>query len=311
MKRRELLSVLGASAFAAAAGAAADAETIVRVGDTATDAFAEGFYAVNRGFYKDAGINVEITPFSTGAAIATGVASGTIDVGVSNISLLVQAIARGTPFVFIAGSGVYSAQRPITGLAVLSNAPLHAAHDFPGKTIAVAAIADLTQLSVYAWLTKAGVDPKSVHFIEIPFTEMTAALSSGLADAAVLVEPYLSVAVRNGTARVAAWPYSSIAPSFMIGAWFTTKQWHLSNRDLCKRFAAVIYQTATWANGHESETAQLLSSIAKIPQDTTRSMTRSLYATMLDPASIQPQLDLAYDFHAIDRPLKAADLIAK
>lgn len=290
---------------------AAPADPVLRVGVTASDAFAEGYYAIEEGFFKKAGLDVAITPFTTGAAIATGVASGTIDVGISNVALLAKAIGRGAPFVLIAGGGLYSSKTPISALIVPKDSTVRAAADLIGKTIAVTATGDQTQIGVSAWLEKSGVDVQKVHFIEIPFDEMSASLQSGLADAAVVTEPWYSAAVRGGALRVAAYPYDAVAPQFLIGVWFTTRQWYARNGTLAKKFSQVIYATGRWANEHRDTTAQLLSTFAKVDLQTVRLMARSSYSTALTPSLIQPQLDDAYKFGAIDRPISAAQLIAK
>jgi ABC-type nitrate/sulfonate/bicarbonate transport system substrate-binding protein len=80
---------------------------------------------------------------------------------------------------------------------------------------------------------------------------------------------------------------------------------------LAKRFANVIYETARWANAHHDETATMLASFSRVDVQTIRASTRAPYSTELSAALIQPQLDLAYRFHAIDGPVNANDLIAK
>ncbi|HXF35227.1 MAG TPA: ABC transporter substrate-binding protein [Candidatus Acidoferrales bacterium] len=300
-----LLLVLFVSASSAAP------EPAIKVGVTASDAFAEVHYARELGLFKKAGLNVKITPFTTGAAVATGVSSGTVDVGVSNVALLARAVGRGEPFVFIAGAGMYSTQAPISALCVLKTSSLRQAKDLEGMTVAITAIGDQTQIGVSAWLAKNNVDLSKVHFIQIPFTEMHAALQGGLADAAIITEPWLSATLQGGDARILAKPYDAVAPQFLIGVWFTTSQWYGKNRDLANRFVKVIYETARWANAHRDLTAPMLASYAKLDVQTIRSMTRSPYSTSLDPSLIQPQLDLTYKFHIIDRPITASSLIAK
>jgi NitT/TauT family transport system substrate-binding protein len=289
----------------------AQAEPALRVGVTASDAFAEANYAQQLGLFKKAGLNVEITPFTTGAAVATGVASGAIDIGVSNVALLARAISRGSPFVFIAGGGMYTTTAPITGLCALKTAPVRSAKELEGRTIAITALGDQTQIGLSAWIEKNGADPAKVHFIQIPFGEMRTALENGLADAAVITEPWLSAALRAGTVRTIAKPYDAVAPQFLIGVWFTTAQFYAKNRARAKRFVDVIYETARWANAHRDQTAQMLSTNAKIDLQTIRSMTRSPYSLKLEPSLVQPQLDLVYKFHLIESPINASELIAR
>ncbi|HXP94742.1 MAG TPA: ABC transporter substrate-binding protein [Candidatus Binatia bacterium] len=289
----------------------AAAEPPLRLGVTASDAFAEGYYAQEMGFFKKAGLNVEITRFTTGAAIATGVSSGAIDVGVSNVAFLARQIEHGAPLVFIAGGGLYSSRAPISALCIAKNAHIATAKDLEGKTLAITAIGDQTQIGVSAWLEKNNADPSKVRLIQIPFADMGAAIQSGLADAAMMTEPWLSAALHNGSARILAKPYDAVAPEFLIGVWFTSTSWYAKNMTTAKRFASVIYETARWANAHHDQTAPMLATFARLDVQTIRAATRAPYSTSLAPALIQPQLDWAYKIRAIDGPLNANDIIAK
>ena len=120
------------------------------------------------------------------------------------------------------------------------------------------AAGDLTQLGASAWLAGNGADVSKVHFIQITFADMRSALENGLADAAVITEPWLSSAVRSGNIRQVAKPYDAVAPQFLIGVWFTTSQYYAKNAAQAKRFADVIYQAARWANAHHDLTAPIL-----------------------------------------------------
>jgi NitT/TauT family transport system substrate-binding protein len=298
-------------AFSSASAAGAQTAPAVRVGVTSSDAFAEAYYAQQLGLFKKAGLNVVITPFTTGAAVATGVASGAVNIGVSNVALLARAVDRGSPLLFIAGGGMYTTSSPISALLAPRSSTFRVAKDLEGRTVAITAIGDQTQIGVSAWLGKNGADPAKVHFLQIPFGEMHAALTNGLADAAIVTEPWLSATLRDAAIKIIAKPYDSVAPQFLIGVWFTTAQYYSKNAVLAKRFAAVIYETARWANAHRDQTAPMLAEYARIDVQTIRSMTRAPYASRLEPALIQPQLDLAYKFNLIAKPINATDLIAR
>jgi NitT/TauT family transport system substrate-binding protein len=289
----------------------AQAEQVIRLGVSSSDAFAEGFYAMQEGFFKKAGLNVELRPFRTGATIATGVAAGSIDIGISNVALLAKEISGGTPFVLIAGGGMYSTHDAISALCVAKSSTLRTPHDLEGKTIAIAAQGDQTQIGALAWLDANHVDASKVRFILLPFGDMAGAITAGFADAALITEPWLSEATHNENLRVFARPYDAVAPRFLIGVWFTTNQWHAKNPELTRRFVKAIYETARWANAHRQQTADVLATYSRIDIKTIRSMTRSEYSISLDPSLIQPQLDLAFKYHAIDRALSAADIIVK
>jgi NitT/TauT family transport system substrate-binding protein len=178
-----------------------------------------------------------------------------------------------------------------------------------GKTIAVEALGDLTQIAPSVWLEQNGVDYHKVHFTEIHFPEMGAALNRGIADAAMLGEPYLSAIVPE-TARVMAMPMTAIAPDFLVSAWFTTRDFLAKNRDMVKRFASVITDTARWANANHDQSGEILAKYTHMDPMVISKMIRSTYATSLAPQYILPLLTQLYNFHVIDKPLTVADVVA-
>ena len=123
---------------------------------------------------------------------------------------------------------------------------------------------------------------------------MLSALQSGLADAALITEPWLSAALKSEDLQLVARPHDAIGSEFLIGVWFTTAQWYAKNRAAAKKFVNVIYESGKWANSHPS-----------------RSAVRTPFQTTLDPSGAQEQLNLAYRYHIIKRPMSAVDLFAK
>lgn len=278
----------------------------IRLGDVPVDQFAEGYYAQDMGFFKNAGLNVELMPITTGAQISAAIAGGAMDIGISNTAGLANAISHGAPFVIVAGGGLSDASAV---LVVAKNSPLAAAKDLEGKTVGVETLGDLTQIAPSAWMEQNGADYRKVRFIEIHFPEVSAAIERGAVDAAMLTEPFLSAA--NGkTVRILAKPYTSIAPAFMVSAWFSTRDYVAKNPEVVKRFVAAMSDTARWANEHHDLSADILAKYTKIDLATIKTMARTSYAPAAEPRFIQPLLTQLYKFHAIAKPLTVADVLA-
>jgi NitT/TauT family transport system substrate-binding protein len=300
-----LPAAIAANALSSSAQTGPGSSTL-RVGVVGTDSFAEGYYAQDMGFFKSGGLSVELVPITTGAQVAAAVAGGAIDIGVSNTLELANAIAHAVPFVIIAGGGLSDAA---PALVVAKSSLLKSAKDLEGKTVAVQALKDLTQIAPSAWMEQNGADFRKIRFIEIHFPEMSAALERGTVDAAVLAEPYLSAA--NGTTvRVLAKVFNSIAPLFLMSAWFSSRDYFAKNTDVVKRFVAVMSDTARWANEHHDLSADILAKYTKIDLATIKTMPRTSYALSPEPRFIQPLLTQLYKFHAIAKPLTVADVVA-
>ena len=282
----------------------------LRIGSVPADTYAGGFYALDLGLFDKAGLSVEITPFTNGAAMAAAAAGGSIDIGVGDATELANGIARGLPFVLIAGGGVYSSAAPTTTLCVSKTATITKAADLEGQTVSVVSLVSLMSSGVKSWLTQNGADVGKIHFVEMPFPQMPGALSRGVLTAATLSEPIMSDATSTD-AKFFAKPYDAIAKQFNISDWFTTRDWLAKNGDVAKKFVGAIYDAAKWANTHHDESAAILAKYTKIDVDRIKRMNRSTYATDLRTSMVQPVLDTAFKYKALGTATTAESMIAK
>jgi NitT/TauT family transport system substrate-binding protein len=311
LSRARALSLIAAGAAALPQAAAAQTAPVkLRVGSVAADTYAGGYYALDLGLFDKAGLSVEIIPFSNGAAMAAAAAGGSIDIGVGDATELANGVSRGLPFVLIAGGGLYSSAAPTTTLCISKTSTIAKASDLEGQTLAVVSLVSLMSSAVKSWLAQNGADVAKVRFVEMPFPQMPAALARGTLAAATLSEPIMSDAVA-GDAKVFGKPYDAIAKQFLISDWFTTRDWLAKNTDAAKRFVGAVYDAARWANTHHDDSAAILSKYSKVDVERIKRMNRCVYATSLQPAMVQPVLDTAFKYKALETATNATTMIAR
>jgi ABC-type nitrate/sulfonate/bicarbonate transport system substrate-binding protein len=130
-------------------------------------------------------------------------------------------------------------------------------------------------------------------------------------DAAVIAEPSLQNALDQGQIRPFGKLFDAIAPQFLIGAWFSTTTFVQQNTQLVRDFVTTIYATGRWANANRPSSAEILAKYSKLLPETTRRMTRVIYADSLRPALLQPLLDLAVKYGVVERAVAANQMIAR
>jgi NitT/TauT family transport system substrate-binding protein len=302
--------MLGAATVAPriAAAQAAPAGQI-RIGAPASDTFAIAFFANDGGFYQRAGLDVTVTVFPGSGPVTAAVASGALDVGLTDLVQLGNAYNRGVPISAIAGGGLYTPQDSTTELCVGKNSPIRTAKDFEGQTIGVITLASISAVALRAWLTQHGADAQKVKLVEMPFAEMAPAIGRGAVAGAYLAEPVMSQVLPE--LRIVASPYDAIAGHFLISLWFSNRDWIANNRDPARKLVRAIGEAARWANAHRDLTLPMLVKYAKLDPDKTGGMRRARYDTSLDPRLLQPVLDIAAAYHAIEKPVPAESVIAK
>jgi NitT/TauT family transport system substrate-binding protein len=308
MKRSAFLA--GIPAFAAAAASAQTAT--LRVGATANDTYGEAYYALDMGFFANAGLAIDLQTFPNGGAIASAIASGALDVGVGNPVQLANGIAHGIPFVYFAAGGLYDTAAPTTVMCVAKDSPIRDPKDLEGKAVANPTIKDLTYAATVAYLQAHGADVSKVQMTELTFSEMGPALRRGTVAAAIISEPSLTAALSSDV-RIFAKVFDAIAPRFLIAGWYTTREWYAKNSALAGRFAGVTYQTARWANrpANRAKSGEILAKYSKIAPDVAKRMTRCTFAESLSPGLLDPTLRLAAKAKITDRLVTAAEMIVR
>ena len=307
LSRARFLAALPLAAAAAGRAVAQPALLPIHIGAAPTDSFAEAYYARAMGFFEKAGLAAEIQSLGNGAAIAAGIASGALDVGISSVNTLANGAIHGVPFVYIAGGGMYDSNRPTIVLAVAKDSPFTDPRSFEGGSIAVTGIKDVTHLAVSAYLVQNGVDLTKVRFIEMPMPEMGPAMRRGTIAAGIIAEPTLSGA--SNDVRTFAKAYDAIARRMMISGWFATSDWYARNTVVAKRFISAIYETARWANRNRERSGAIITEVAKLPAATVSRMTRVTYAESLDAAMIDPTLEMAARLKFTERLVKASEVM--
>jgi NitT/TauT family transport system substrate-binding protein len=298
--------VLLALVLLAFAAAPAQTPPTIRVATTPIDLGAESLYAEDQGFFKKAGLNVELSILSSGSVVAAAVSGGSVDIGQSNVVALASAHAAGIPFVIVAPAGYYTSLGPTTELMTAAGSPVRDAKDLDGKTIAVSALKDLNWVGIQSWLTHNGADVASVKFVEVPMPAACTAVTAGRAAAAVISEPYLTFALGNGC-RLLAPTHDAIAKTFLVGAWFSTTAWAAAHVDEIRRFRAVMAETARWAKTHHAESAKILERYTKLA--TPAGMRRVPFAETAEATQIQPVIDAAAKYGVLKAPFPATELL--
>jgi NitT/TauT family transport system substrate-binding protein len=283
--------------------------TVLRVSSVLSDELTPVLYAQRSGMYAKAGLDLQIVPGSSGAAVTTAVLAGDIEIGKSSLISLMNAHLRGIPLSVIGGSNIYDPNHPYAQIVVAANSPFTSAKDLNGKTIGVPSLNDLNVLACDLWLDKNGGDSKSVKYVELPNPSLTAALTGHRTDEAVMTFPVLADALASHELKALGSPYGAIGPDFLISVWFVANDWAKQHAATVKTFLDVTQQSAKYTNQHNSETAPMVADLTKIPLAVINGMPRLVSSTGMSNAQIQAVLDGAAKYGLIPHTFPARDLV--
>ena len=307
--RHALVAIFAAGALAMPLPGAGQSTAVLHLGTGGKEADAQAYFAADMGFFKKRGLTVSIDTMPNGAAIAAGVASGALQFGDSNLITIATAREKGISFVLVAGGGQYSTGAPTTLLVTAPNNPAHTAKDLNGKVVAGVSLKGLDDMVAHAWIDQNGGDSTTIKYIELPPSEMVAALERGTVDAVLLPEPQLSAS--RARVRVLGKAYDAVAKQFLIAGWFATPDWAAKNPAVVKAFAEAVAESAQWANANPDKAAAILEKYTKIAADTAQPHARMTFAQTLDPSLVQPVIDAGARYKIIAKPYAAAEMLWK
>jgi NitT/TauT family transport system substrate-binding protein len=289
-------------------GAQAQGMLTIHVGGVATDDFTPVVYAVSKGLYAKAGLDVQIVPTSSGTLATTAVVAGSYEMGKGSGIASMVAHLKGLPLYVIANSSIWDPKVPFNQLLVAADSPIKTGADLNGKTIGVPALNDLNTLVVSAWVDQNGGNSKTLRFVEIPNSLASAALEAHRIDADALQAPANYLALATGKFRAIAEPYSAISNHFVFGVFFANKDWADAHQEAVRSWVRITYAAARYTNTHPRETEKLMAAFTKVPLETFVKLPRVQGATTSDPTLLQPFIDAAAKYGQISQVFPANDL---
>ena len=217
--------------------APAAAQETVRIGIARSVSNGAELIAIEKGYFRDVGIKVEIDDIDTSAntiallatnrlqIIAGGVSAGYFNAIEKNLPVIIIADRVSTPI------GHNLMLRPdlkgkITSLAKLK-----------GKVIASNGAGSVSTYEVGKMLETAGVSVAEVDVKIIPFTQMPVAFANKGIDAGIVIPPFVSQFVEQGHAVGFAAPDDLVKPNPMtIAVIMVNTDWAKKNSELLRNY---------------------------------------------------------------------------
>ena len=104
----------------------------IRVGYGLNDSGLVPAYAVDQGFFKAAGLNVELTPFTNANGGVQAMLAGAIDVGVVDCISVANAFVHGFPIAAFAGGCAFAKTSPTLVMVTQKTSAIRGPKDLEG-----------------------------------------------------------------------------------------------------------------------------------------------------------------------------------
>lgn len=194
-------------------------------------------FAIEKGLYKELGIEFENIQWSSNDEVLSLITRGEIDVADGDPSSYIPGIYNGVPAKLVGNMWRYSGcYWLVAGKDVESIA------DLKGKTIGTATAAGGMRLSVLKMLEKEGLKEEDVTLVANGvYQSAYATLTSGEVDATIIHNPYAALAESEGTGHILgrAWDY---IPDYYTGTIIASDQIINDEPEKLQKFLTAYYK---------------------------------------------------------------------
>jgi NitT/TauT family transport system substrate-binding protein len=193
-----------ALALLAAIPAGAQAPQTVKLGVLKLTSSAVLFLGVEKGYFKEFGVEPELVYFQAAQPIAVALASGDIEVGATGLTAgLYNIVAGGVRIWIVADKGREWPDHNLTALLVrkdLYDSGVRTMRELKGRKIGVTQIGSTFHYNVGRYLEKNGMVPGDVELVPLQaLPALNDALAAKRVDAVATAEPFVSRLESTGT----------------------------------------------------------------------------------------------------------------
>ncbi|MBB2205508.1 aliphatic sulfonate ABC transporter substrate-binding protein [Gluconacetobacter takamatsuzukensis] len=272
MNRRTALFSAAMLLLGRGAGRAADAPAAVRIGwlKGASDlTLSKARGTIERALAAQGVATQWAGPFAAAAPAVQALAADAIDITVGGSTSSVAALAAGAPIALFAYQKMAAGAEAIV---VKADAPITTIAQLAGRKVAVNKGGTGEYLLLRA-LETAGLDPARVKRVYLPPNTAAGAFDAGYVDAWATWDPYLTLALRDGHARILA-DGGAIRSDNAITT-IASRNFVAHRPALLRIVLAALEEDNRWAVAHPDQAGAIWAAIMGLPPDTAPALGRN------------------------------------
>ncbi len=230
------------------------------------------YVGIERGYFRDAGLDINLQALAGGTDIIAQTASGNFDVGLGGLGASTfNAIAKKAGIKVVAP--LHSETPPVVTPLVVSkrafdSGQIRTVSDLRGKKVSINAAGSATEYWLSRALAKGNLTLKDVDVQYVQFADVPAALENGAIAAAMIAEPVATQARDKGQIAVLSDDFVS---NFYATILLYNGKFADERKDTAQRFMEAYLRACRDLQGDAIKTdavAQIIEKYTKVPADT-------------------------------------------
>jgi NitT/TauT family transport system substrate-binding protein len=288
----------------------AQAPSKIRINKLPIAAYVPAEYALSRGWFREAGLDVSIDTVAAAAIAIQALIGGKLDIIYGALDVGLRARAQGIDINVLADNNNAQTKPPDAGaILIRADAGMRSLKDLEGKRFLVNNLQNVNWAYSREAISKAGGDPSRIQFLELEFPQMVDALLGGQADAASMTEPFTTVGLGTGKLVAASYMFVEIQPGLNIAGWMTRGDWVKQHMAEALAFRRVVQRAMDALNQSPDEKTKAILQFTPLKPELLPKVTLDNWTTRVDPDDLQKQLAVYKKQGAIDQTYDVKTII--
>jgi len=276
-----------------------------------------GFYfALEKGYFKEAGLDVEVIRVATGAASVSAVASNQADIGWAATTVPIFARSNG---VAVKAFMTADQEGPPDHYGVFFDASeksgVTSFADLKGKTVMINAFGTAGELAIRDRLQKAGVAWDDVKKVTVPFPQMPAALELGNADVVVTIQPMHAAIMANKAIAAKILDVGTLTDSktkaITASCYFATDAWLAKNEKMALAFGRAFLRAQKEIHANPALRLEQVMKISGMDRATAETVPEAWFETLtITKEAVAPVYDTLVRTGMMNKTFPLEDVIA-
>lgn len=243
----------------------------VRIGYLPIAAQLPLYVAIEQGYFKDEGIEVELTRFNSSNELGNAGAADKIDVlsGVaSSVVFDIGSVSGKKDLVFITNPYSNIPNHVTDFLVVKKNSSIKEIKDLKGKKVA-SFPGSVNKAFCYMIFEKYGVSRDSIEYIELQPKDWQTALATGQVDAISALEPTATQIIADSVGRsIFSGFYADLMEDVPLsGQWIASDFYNRSDKNVIKKIVNAYNRAVDFCRNNEDSAKKYLVKYANVRED--------------------------------------------